>query len=101
MTAFTTSMIPSDVTTIERLHVWTGAILSRYNSKFSFQEVVSGSLVPIATQTIFNCPDGSQRLVTRISLDYDPAWSSDKSHSMWYWAKEQSQISNVAASFLP
>lgn len=101
MANFTTSMIPSDINTIERLHAWTSAILARYNSKQTIIEVTGNLPEIVAQTTVLNTPDGLQRLITRVSLEIDPAWSSDKTHGFWYWAKELSVPSVIAPTFLP
>ncbi|MBR8829959.1 MAG: hypothetical protein N5P05_000499 [Chroococcopsis gigantea SAG 12.99] len=92
-------MIPSDINTIERLHAWTSLILSRYNSKFTVIETTGTIPTQIAFTSVFNMPDGTQRLISRVSLEIDPAWSSDKSHSAWYWVKEQSTPASISTSF--
>ena len=79
MTAFIPADIPSDVTTIEQLHAWTGAILELNAGSDSYPETVAGSEYEFSIKK-GRAFDGSLRVIYRSSFilvpDYQtlPVW---------------------------
>ena len=79
MTTFATADIPSDITTIEQLHAWTGAILELNSGSDSYPETIAGNEYFVSIKK-GRAVDGSLRSITRVSLplvaDYQtrPIW---------------------------
>ncbi|AFY72959.1 hypothetical protein Syn7502_00827 [Synechococcus sp. PCC 7502] len=86
MTAITLSTdIPSNITTLEQLHVWTSVALATCNP--------TKQIVESENSTEFTCRyfvalayDATTRCVDRISIPIDPTYVSDKSKKFWMFA---------------
>lgn len=81
MTTFSTSDIPSDVTTIEQLHAWTAAILEFNLGDESYRETIAGNEYFVSLRK-GRTLDGNLRVIPRVSLklsdDYAtrPIWKA-------------------------
>lgn len=85
MTAILLSEIPSNIDTLEKLHVWTSLALASVNP--------TKQILETENLTEFTCRyfvaiayEGSTRLVDRTSIPINPAYLSDKSKKFWEFA---------------
>lgn len=89
MTAFTTSNIPTNINTVEKLASWVGLLLARLNPTLSVLEQQNAQGERVCQASIFRASDGTIRLVVRLSMplndDYDTAttkvWESTQAIS--------------------
>lgn len=94
MTAFLTADIPSDVTTVEQLFVWAGAILELNSGADTYPETVAGSeyTVSIKRGRAF---DGTLRIIPRASFELVDDYQT---RPLWKQPKELKQ-GTIPASF--
>jgi hypothetical protein len=76
MTAFVPANIPSRITTIEALNVWTSEILRTYNPVESIRET---ELIktPIASNVQVPMADGQVRNISRLNIPLNPLYGSN------------------------
>ncbi|MEM1280533.1 MAG: hypothetical protein AAF773_07720 [Cyanobacteria bacterium P01_D01_bin.115] len=83
MTTFATADIPNDVTTIEQLHAWSGAILELNNGANTYPETIAGREY-VSSIKRGRAQDGTLRQIHRHSFelveDYQtrPVWKQVK-----------------------
>lgn len=87
-----------NIATVEQLHVYTGMLLNRMNPSLRVLETQDGSVFA-AEFNIFTIADGSQRVITRTSLEIDPTYSSDKTKKLWMFVNELTNT-QVPSAFL-
>lgn len=87
MTAITKADIPSDIDTVEKLAAWCGFILSSLNPSTTAVEGV-GISERVAQSNIFYIgADNKDRLLIRLSLQYDPEYRAG-GLKPWQYAME-------------
>lgn len=87
MTAFATADIPSDITTIEQLHAWTGAILELNSGSDSYPETIAGNEYFVSLKK-GRALDGTLRRISRVSLELTADYQT---RSIWKGVKELKQ----------
>jgi hypothetical protein len=82
MTAFAAADIPADITTIEQLYAWTAIVLTSVNPTLTAIEG-PGLAERVSQSNIYYIPaDNKTRLLTRVSLELEPAYLGGGKH-MW------------------
>lgn len=99
MTTFTTPNIPSNINTIEKLHFWTSLILRSVNGPKSVVENEGFLPERVAQAPIIESPNDGIRTLTRVNLQLDPAYASDRTKKLWEFANELTQGS-IPTTFL-
>lgn len=88
MTAFTKAQIPDEITTLEQLGAWCALALQYNYSAIQVREA-ENTLPEITAQALpILLPDGSQRLVTRVSVPLSKNYTSDTSKKFWEHVQE-------------
>jgi hypothetical protein len=72
MTAFALSDIPTNITTIEQLHVWTGICLHELYPAVTAIEGVNVQEFAVVANNYYVGANNKRRQVTRTSLELDP-----------------------------
>lgn len=75
MTAFTSTDIPSNINTLEKLHAWSGLALARCNPTAKVLESANGDPVRIVEVVTIKDDVGIYRLVVRTALPLDPNYA--------------------------
>lgn len=93
MSALTLSTLSQNlnISTVEQLHVYTGMLLNRLNPTLQVLETQDGSVFA-AQFNVFQISDGTQRIITRSSIEIDPSFASDRTKKLWMFAKELSNV---------
>lgn len=88
MTTLTLSQIPSNINTLEKLHLWSGLALRALNSANAVVE--ANGLLPelVAQCPTIETPNNGVRHVVRVNIELDSAYASDKTKKLWEFAKE-------------
>lgn len=84
--------IPSNIATLEQLHVWTGLSLGYLNPTLAVLESANNPQKSVQTQ-IFQAADDYNYLLIRSLIRYDPNFVSDRTKKLWMFAQD---LSNVA-----
>jgi hypothetical protein len=88
MTTLTLSQIPSNINTLEKLHLWSGLALRSLNSANAVTEA-SGLLPEIVAQVpLIETPNHGVRTVIRVCIELDSNYANDKTKKLWEFAKE-------------
>lgn len=84
----TLSQIPSNINTLEKLHVWSGLALRALNGARSVVE--AEGLLPerVAQIPLIETPNDGIRFIVRANIQLDPAYASDKTKKLWEFANE-------------
>ncbi len=91
MTAFTPANLPSNCNTVEKVHVWSSALLRTINPNNTILETELQKEFIASNQQV-QLPDGTMRNIDRISIELDPLYVSGDM-KLWEAARE---ISNTA-----
>jgi len=75
-----------DIETVEELHVYTGMLLNRLHPNLKVVETPDGSVFA-AEFNIFKISDGTHRVITRTSIEIDPAFNSDRTKKLWKFVR--------------
>jgi hypothetical protein len=88
MTTLTTAQIPTNINTLEKLHLWSGLTLRAINGSKAVVEN-EGFLPERLVQVPFiESPNDGVRSVVRVNIQLDPAYASDKTKKLWEFANE-------------
>jgi hypothetical protein len=88
MTTLTLSQIPSNINTLEKLHLWSGLALRAMNSGNAVTEVNGALPENVAQVPVIETPNHGVRHIVRVQIELDPAYASDKTKKLWEFAKE-------------
>ncbi|MGB3199870.1 MAG: hypothetical protein WBA99_03150 [Nodosilinea sp.] len=77
MTAFTTSMIPASVNSLEKLVAWSNGAFYSLHRNTEYQETEGGILVPIVTAQDGKAANKTERFITRTSTQLTDNWRED------------------------
>jgi hypothetical protein len=88
MTTLALTQIPSSITTLEQLHVWSGLALRAANGPKTSVENEGFLPERVAQCPIIETPNDGIRMLTRVCVQFDPAFSSDKTKKLWLFANE-------------
>lgn len=87
MTTFLSSNVPSNVNTVERLHLWSGLILIRNNPTLAILEQADASPQKATQGYFFRAGDNTLRYTLRITLGIDETYST-QTRKFWENALE-------------
>jgi hypothetical protein len=93
MVAFVVANIPTNITTVEALHAWSGFLLSQYFGNQSIKEVPNGINQSVCEVFTIPTPNDGERIVFRTSLKLDPTFRTDTSKKMFRQVQELGLIS--------
>lgn len=96
MTAATSASIPSGITTLEEIFVWTAMALTQVNPTLKILESENVNEFAAVTQ-VFKSGDGSERILVRATIPLDPAYRTDRTVKFWIHAQELSNTALPAA----
>ncbi len=85
--------IPSNINTLERLAAWSIMALRRVNPTLQILETSQTDPERAAQAAIIQAEDDSIRLIGRMSLEIDGAYTEDNSIKLWMHVQE---LSNTA-----
>jgi hypothetical protein len=88
MTTLTIPQIPSNITTLEQLHSWSGLALRAVNGPKTSVENEGFLPERVAQCPIIETPNDGVRMLLRTCIQFDPSFSSDKTQKLWMFAKE-------------
>lgn len=94
MSSFSTSNIPSNINSVEKLAAWVGLLLNTMNPTLSVLEQEGQSAQRVAQASFFRATDGSLRLSLRLSL---PVSSSYATSTAKFWE----DIQELSATAIP
>lgn len=83
--------IPTNINTLERLHIWSGYALAFVNPTLGVLETPDRA-EKAAQVAVFQAADNTYRVLIRACLPVDAAFMADSSKKMWMFGQE---ISNV------
>ncbi|MGB9774559.1 MAG: glucose-6-phosphate dehydrogenase [Bacteroidota bacterium] len=86
------NQIPSNINTLERLHIWSGYALAFVNPSLGVLETPERA-EKVAQAAIFQAADNTYRVLLRACLPVDQSFMNDSSKKMWMFGQE---VSNVA-----
>lgn len=86
------TQIPTNINTLERLHIWSGYALAFTNPTLGVLETPDRA-EKVAQAAIFQAADNTYRVLLRACLPIDAAFMTDNSKKMWMFGQE---VSNVA-----
>lgn len=90
--------IPTNIDTVERLVAWGSVLLFDLNRGRFYKELDGDNgAVPLITSGIVEAADGTDRLITRIAIPYDPIFRTDKTQKIWMYAQEFAETEIPAA----
>ena len=92
MTALIKDQIPNQIDSMEELAAWVTLWLSKVNPTRAITEALGENPQRVAESFILTADDGTQRLISRVSLELNPNWVSDTSNPIWLHAKEFENI---------
>lgn len=84
--------IPTNINTLERLHLWSGYALAFVNPTLGVLETPDRA-EKVAQAAVFQAADNTYRVLLRACLPIDAAFMNDASKKMWMFGQE---VSNVA-----
>ena len=92
MSALNTSTdIPDAIDTLERMAFWSLLTLFDLNKGQTYKEAagtsIDSGLAPIVDVSIVPTADGNQRAIARISIELDPAYTTDTTQKLWQFAQ--------------
>ncbi|MEM8780784.1 MAG: hypothetical protein AAGF26_18345 [Cyanobacteria bacterium P01_G01_bin.49] len=83
MTALTTTDIPNQINTVERLLAWAGLALGFINPTKAIVEAAGENPERVIQSFVLRADDGSERLIIRAALPLDPNWRSNDTDAFW------------------
>ncbi len=86
----TSTDIPPQINTLERLAMWSIMALRRVNPTLAITEVADSSPEKVAQTALAQTDDGKIRFVGRVSLEMDPTYAEDNDTKLWTKALELS-----------
>lgn len=87
MTAYASGNIPSNVNTIERLHLWTALILIRNNPTLAILENADASPQKAVQGYFYRAADNTLRFTARATLQIDDTYAT-QTRKFWENALE-------------
>jgi hypothetical protein len=100
MVAFVSANIPTNITSVEQLHAWSGFLLSQYFGNQSIKEVANGINQSVCESFYIPTPNDGERLIFRASLRLDPNFRVDTSKKMFRQVLDLGLISGgIPASY--
>jgi hypothetical protein len=99
MTTLSLTNIPSNINTLEKLHLWTVLALRDINGAKSIVEAEGYLPERLVQAPIIETPNAGQRFILRTSIELDLIYTSDKTKKLWEHAKELT-VGPMPASYL-
>jgi hypothetical protein len=88
MTTLTLAQIPSNINTLEKIHVWSGLALRAINGPKSIIEAEGFLPERVAQCPLTESPNDGIRQGIRVTIQMDATFASDKSKKLWEFANE-------------
>lgn len=86
------TQIPSNIVTLEQLHLWSGLALSYVNPTIAVLETANDPQKALQTQ-LFRAADDLQYSLVRATIKMDGNYVFDRTKKLWMFAQD---FSNVA-----
>jgi hypothetical protein len=88
MTTLALTQIPTNINTLEKLHAWSTLALRAVNGPKAVVEAEGFLPEKVVQSPLTETPNDGIRMGTRVSIQFDPSFSSDKSKKLWEFANE-------------
>jgi len=82
---------PASIATAEQAVFWLLLTLFDLNKGQTYKEAagtsIDSGLAPLVDVSIVSTADGNQRAIARVSLELDPAYTTDTTQKLWQFAQ--------------